>query len=138
MKYLLDTCIVSELIKKTPEPNVIKWIDSMNELDLYLSVISFGEIQKGISRLDDVVRKHKIQLWMEDLKDRFKDRIIDLDLSTMLMWGETSGEFSKRGINIPSIDSLLGASAKNNQLCLVTRNTDDFKYCGIELFNPWK
>jgi predicted nucleic acid-binding protein len=137
MKYLLDTCVISELVKKKPDPLVVNWINSQNENDLYLSVITFGEIQKGISKLDDTVRKHSIQFWLEDLSDRFYGRIIELDIQTMLQWGQNSGELSKQGINIPAIDSLLGASALCNKLCLVTRNTDDFRFFGMEILNPW-
>ncbi|RKY52411.1 MAG: VapC toxin family PIN domain ribonuclease [Candidatus Neomarinimicrobiota bacterium] len=137
MKYLLDTCVISELVKKKPDPLVVNWINSQNENDLYLSVITFGEIQKGISKLDDAVRKHSIQLWLEDLSDRFYGRIIELDIQILLEWGHLSGELSKEGKNIPVIDSLLGASALNNKLCFVTRNTDDFRFCGVEVFNPW-
>ncbi|MEA3391495.1 MAG: type II toxin-antitoxin system VapC family toxin, partial [Candidatus Marinimicrobia bacterium] len=126
------------LVKKNPDPNVVNWIDSKDEIDLYLSVITFGEIQKGISRLDDIPRKQSIQLWLEDLSDRFYGRIIELDIQILLEWGHLSGELSKEGKNIPVIDSLLGASALNNKLCLVTRNMDDFRFCGMELFNPWK
>jgi len=137
MKYLLDTCVISELVKKKPDPLVVSWINSQNESDLYLSVITFGEIQKGISKLDNAVRKHSIQLWLEDLSDRFYSRIIELDIQTMLQWGQNSGELSKQDINIPAIDSLLGASALCNKLCFVTRNKDDFRFCGVEIFNPW-
>ncbi|MFA6618544.1 MAG: type II toxin-antitoxin system VapC family toxin [Candidatus Neomarinimicrobiota bacterium] len=138
MKYLLDTCVISELVKKQPDYRVIEWIDAQDELELYLSVITFGEIQKSISKLDDPVRKQKIQFWLEDLKERFSGRIHDLDLDTLLTWGKNSGELSKEGKNVPSIDSLLGAMADQHKLCLVTQNVDDFKYCGVEIFNPWE
>jgi len=137
MKYLLDTCVISELIKKIPEQKVMVWIDSQDELDLYLSVITFGEIQKGISRLDDQVKKQKIQFWLEELKERFYGRILGLDLDTLLIWGKTTGKLSKNGLGVPSIDALLAATATQHKLCLVTRNTDDFKHCEMQLFNPW-
>ena len=137
MKYLLDTCVISELVKQHPDPKVIKWIDQQDELNLYLSVITLGEIQKGISRLEDSNKKQKIEFWLEDLKERFHSRILDLDLNTLITWGKTSGKLSKKGIKIPSIDSLLAATANYHKLCLITRNVDDFRYCEVEVFNPW-
>jgi predicted nucleic acid-binding protein len=138
MKYLLDTCVISELVRKQPNSKVVSWIDAQDELDLYISVITLGEIQKGVAKLDDSRKKQKIQLWLEELTERFHGRILDLDLNTLLKWGKLSGELSKQGINIPAIDSLIAASAKNNHLYLITRNTDDFKYCGVEMINPWE
>ncbi len=117
MKYLIDTCVVPELIKKSPDSGVIEWIDAQNEMDISLSVITFSEIQKDISKLDDKSGKSKIQLWLEDSEERFDNRIIELDISTMLDWGYILGNLSRKEINIPAIDSLLRASILNNHLC---------------------
>lgn len=138
MKYLLDTCLISELVKKNPNPKVIEWIDAQDENDLYLSVITFGEIQKGISKLDDSHRKQKIQIWLEELKERFRGRILDLDFDIMINWGETLGELSKNGLKVPVVDSLLAATADECKLSIVTRNVQDFRFYHVGVLNPWK
>ncbi len=139
MNYLLDTCIVSELIKNEPNIKLINWIDSVEEIKLYLSVITIGEIEKGISKLPTSRRKSIIIEWLhEDLLIRFNNRIVNLDLDILFQWGKMSASLELKGLKMPSIDSLIAATAKHNKFCLVTRNIKDFENCGIELLNPWK
>lgn len=92
MKYLLDTCVISELIKTEPEISVINWLNSINEEDVYLSVLTIGEIQKGIEKLPASKRKEKLQIWLDsDLQQRFNGRIIDINNEIALCQGEDSG-----------------------------------------------
>ena len=138
MKYLLDTCVVSELVKKTPNKNVLSWLASQDEDDLYLSVLTFGEIQKGIEKSPNKIRKQKLQSWLEeDLKQRFKDKIISIDLNVAIKWGEIQGIAEKTGKIMPSIDSLIAISALTYGLTVVTRNTTDMINSTVELLNPW-
>ncbi len=89
MKYLMDTCVISELIKKKPNKNVISWASSKSEENLYLSVLTIGEIQKGISKLAESKKKDELQPWITiDLRDRFSGRILDVDLEIAKKWGE--------------------------------------------------
>jgi predicted nucleic acid-binding protein len=139
MNYLLDTCIVSELIKNKPNKKVVSWIDSIDEMKLFLSVITIGEIEKGLSKLPNSKRKTLISEWLhEDLLIRFNNRIISLDIDTLFQWGKMSAALEQEGLKMPSIDSLIAATAKQNNFCLVTRNVNDFENCRIKLLNPWK
>lgn len=138
MKFLLDTCVISELIKKKPDSKVIIWISDCPEDSFYLSVLTIGEIQKGISKLSDKNRKKRIQNWLDkDLKNRFADRIIPITLEIALTWGEILAESESKGISIPSIDSMIGATAVAQNLYVVTRNEKDIKKTGARVINPW-
>ncbi len=139
MKYLLDTCVISELVKNEPDKKAIKWIDSIDEDKLYLSVITIGELEKGISKLKPSRRKDKITEWLhEDLLIRFHDRILNLDIRVLIEWGRLTAILESNGLKMPSIDSLIAATAKKYNLSLATRNERDFQNCDIQLINPWK
>ena len=138
MKYLLDTCVISELIKKSPNENVISWLKNQDEANLYLSVLTFGEIQKGIEKATDERRKNKLIIWLEeDLQQRFKGRIIPIDQNVAMKWGEIQGITEKLGKKMPSIDGLIAVSALVYHCTVVTRNTSDMENSTVELFNPW-
>jgi len=138
MIYLLDTCVISELIKVNSCSNVVNWIDSKDEEGLFLSVITIGEIEKGITKLEDSKRKTRIEKWlMEKLLMRFKDRIIPLDINILLKWGQMTADLEKKGKKMSSIDSLIAATALEKDLTLVTRNVRDFENSGVEIINPW-
>ena len=138
MKYLLDTCVISELIRPIPSPKVIGWIDSHDEQDLYLSVITLGEIQKGISKLAEGKKKMLLQSWLADeLMVRFNGRILEVTTEAALHWGGILGDSEKKGKMLPVVDALIAAIAITNGLTLVTRNTTDMKASGAHLFDPW-
>jgi predicted nucleic acid-binding protein len=138
VSYLLDTCVLSELRKPAPDPNVTAWIQQIDESRLYLSVIVLGEIQKGIAQLDDSKKKQSLQLWLEqDLPARFAGRILPVDSNVALEWGLLQGLAARSGNPVPVIDSLLGATAICHNLTLVTRNTADFERLPVKLVNPW-
>jgi toxin FitB len=139
MNYLLDTCIISELVSKCPEPRVIKWIDNILDTRLYLSVITIGEIRKGIEKLPDSKRKTLIRSWLEDqLLIRFDSRIIPIDTDLILTWGQLVGMLEATGKQMAAIDSLIAATAIHGRFTLVTRNVEDFKNAGVLILNPWK
>jgi toxin FitB len=138
-QYLLDTCIVSEYIRKQPEMKVIQWLDLQLEENLFISAITIGEIKKGIVKIESSQPKksQKLNEWLNRLSERFEARIIDLDRQILIQWGVLCGDFEKSGRKLPVIDSLIAATAINNQLTLVTRNVSDFDKIGVSLFNPW-
>lgn len=139
MKYLLDTCVVSELVKKKPNSNVLSWLRQQDETDLYLSVLTFGEVQKGIEKAPDERRKEKLTLWLEeDLRQRFEGRIVPVDMSVAMAWGEVQGAAEKSGKTIPTMDGLIAVSGLVHQCVVVTRNVTDMQHCSVELFNPWE
>jgi len=138
MKYLLDTCVISELIRRQPDKNVISWMQNQNENSLYLSVLTFGEIEKGIEKAPDVIRKKRLKLWLEeDLKKRFEGRIIPIDLNVSIKWGEIQGASELLGKPLPTIDGLITASAIVYNCIVVTRNISDMEQSSAELLNPW-
>jgi predicted nucleic acid-binding protein len=138
VKYLLDTCVISELVKKEPNAAVLKWLDERDEQTLYLSVLTPGELQKGVSRLPSGVRKDDLQGWIEhDLSERFGKRILELDLETSLAWGKLQGEAELKGEKLPVMDSLIAATAIVHGMVVVTRNVKDMERCQTRVFNPW-
>ncbi|MDH5433331.1 MAG: type II toxin-antitoxin system VapC family toxin [Gammaproteobacteria bacterium] len=139
MSYLLDTCVISELFKPKPNQNLTKWIESQEEYELYVSVLTFGEIEKGIEKVSDENRKEKIKLWVEeDLKNRFEGRIIPLDLDIAIQWGRIQGSAEQTGKPMPAIDGLIAASGLAYDLVVVTRNTKDMQQSGVQLLDPWE
>lgn len=139
MKYLLDTCVVSELTKKKPEKNIITWIKTKDETDFYLSVLTLGELQKGIIKLNDSKKKQSLIDWLEsDLSKRFEKRILFITDPVALKWGEIQGIAERQGNKMPVVDSLIAATGITYNLQVVTRNTDDMEASGVKLFNPWK
>ena len=139
MNYLLDTCVLSEFTRRQPEERVVRWLAQAEEDTLYLSVLSLGEIQHGIERLDDSPRKEVLRTWLVDeLIPRFDRRILPLDVPTMIGWGELVARLERQGRKMPAVDSLIAATALAHHLTLITRNTTDFLHCGVELFNPWE
>lgn len=138
MSYLIDTCCISELVKKRPNPNVVKWFSDQDELCLYISVITFGELRKGIEKLPTSKKKNELHRWVkEDLTHRFKNRILDIDLKVVNQWGEMLATAEKRGNPLPAMDSLIAATALVHELSVVTRNTKDMEGSGADVINPW-
>jgi toxin FitB len=138
VKFLLDTCVISELASKRPEPRVVTWIDGIDPDRIYLSVVTVGEIQKGIEKLKDPLRRERLESWLrDDLLVRFRDRLVELDLKAMLEWGTLTGRLESEGTPMPAVDSLIAASALLGGFVLVTRNEEDFIRSGVQILNPW-
>ncbi len=138
MSYLIDTCCISELFKEKPDPNVLKWFTEQDELSMYLSVITFGELNKGIEKLPDSKKKNELNRWVkDDLKRRFKNRILNINIKAANKWGEILATAEKNGRPLPAIDSLIAATARVHDLSVVTRNTQDMEGSGVDLINPW-
>ena len=139
MKALLDTCVISELISKQPNPNVVEYVDSLDLEDVYLSVITIGEIVKGTEKLSKSRRKTDLQAWLKDeLLVRFEGNIVALDTEALIEWGTLTARLESTGRTMPAIDSLIAATALAKRMILVTRNVSDFEETGVEIVNPWK
>lgn len=139
MNYLLDTCVLSEFTRRKPEAKVIQWIDNIDEEKLFLSVITVGEIQRGVERLPESQRKTELLTWMNNgLIERFGQRILPLEAATMLLWGSLTARLEASGRSLPVIDSLIAATALQHNLILATRNVSDFSPCGVQIINPWE
>jgi len=138
MNYLLDTCVISELIRENPDANVVSWISGTSETSLYMSVLTIGEIHKGIEKLPESKKKDRLHKWVNsDLCIRFKNRILDLDLDVSTKWGQIQGKAEQVGKPMPLIDGLIAATALSHDLIVVTRNTKDMEQSGVTLINPW-
>lgn len=139
MKALLDTCVISELIVKQPNPKVVEFIDSLDPEDVYLSVITIGEIVKGIKKLPKSRRKTDLHTWLnDDLLIRFEGNILALDTDILIEWGALTARLETTGKTMPAIDSLIAATARAKKMTLVTRNVSDFEGADVEIANPWK
>ena len=139
MNYLLDTNVVSELISKQPNKKVVEWLDRLDPNTIYLSVITIGEIRKGIEKLPSSKRRETVKEWLEtDLLLRFQGRILEITTEVMLIWGRLTARLENEGRPIAAIDSLIAAIALQGNYRLVTRNEHDFQHTLVTMINPWK
>jgi len=138
MNFLLDTCTISEPKQKLPNEKVLEWLDAQDESKLFLSVLTVGEIKKGIARLESGRKKAELEKWLEKLRMRFSRRILPLSEKTFLVWGKMYGEFERKGIMRPAWDSLLEATALEHDMIFVTRNVKNFQNSQITILNPWE
>jgi predicted nucleic acid-binding protein len=137
--YLLDTNVVSELTRLQPEAKVVSWFQATNEELLYLSVLTIGEIRKGIDSLPRSNRRSLLESWLaNDLVLRFAGRILEVNLDIAERWGLISAQGKIAGAPLAVIDGLMAATTLHHNLTLVTRNTRDFRVAGINTLNPWQ
>ena len=135
MSYLVDTNVISELVRPKPAKAVLAWFENIPSEALHISVLTLGEIRKGVEQMPDGARREKLRLWLEHkLVDWFGTRILLVDIPVADRWGRLVAQM---GRPVPSIDSLLAATALHYELRLVTRNQKDFGYPGLEVVNPW-
>ena len=135
MSYLVDTNVISELVRPKPAKSVLAWFENIPSEALHISVLTLGEIRRGVEQIPDGARREKLRLWLEhELLDWFGTRILLVDIPVADRWGRLVAQM---GRPVPSIDSLLAATALHYELRLVTRNQKDFDYPGLEVVNPW-
>jgi predicted nucleic acid-binding protein len=135
VSYLLDTNVLSELCRKVPDAGVVEWFAHRPASTLYLSVLTLGELRKGIAGIADVVRRMTLSDWLEtELPVFFAGRILAVDAQVADRWGRL---VATAGRPLPAIESLLGATAAQHGLSMVTRNSRDFAGLGLEVVNPW-
>ena len=135
MSYLIDTNVLSELRRKKPDAQVVNWMQARPRQSLFLSILTLGEIRKGIERVEDALKKQLLNDWLEvELPNYFLGRLLDINAQVADRWGRL---LANAGRPIPAIDGLLAATALQNDLILVTRNLKDFDGLGVRLLNPW-
>ena len=135
MSYLLDTNVISELVRPKPAKAVLAWFENIPSEALHISVLTLGEIRKGVEHMPDGARREKLRLWLEhELVDWFGPRVLPVDIPVADRLGRLLAQV---GRPVPSIGSLLAATALHHELRLVTRNQKDFSYPGLEVVNPW-
>jgi tRNA(fMet)-specific endonuclease VapC len=139
VKYLLDTCVISELVAHRPNPAVLDWLNAADDEHLYLSVLTIGEIRRGIARLPASARRQQLDAWFrDDMLLHFDGRVLELSTEVMIRWGELVARLENEGRKLPAIDSLIAALALYHGCHLVTRNEKDFAGTGVEVVNPWR
>jgi hypothetical protein len=135
--FLLDTNVISELVRPRPELKVKAWVTATDESLLYLSVLTLGEIRKRIVSLRDAARRATLEAWLDsDLALRFAGRVLPIDQAVADRWGRLGAKAGPKAL-IPVIDGLLAATALHYDLTLVTRNTKNIVVTGVPTFNPW-
>ena len=137
MAFLLDTCLLSEFFKKQPDSRVSDWFAEQLPDTLFLSVLTIGELRKGLLRLPQSRKKTEIAKWINDVKVFYGRRILNFGLTTTEIWARIRAQSESVGKPLSMIDSLIAASAVEHQLTVATRNVRDFERCGVETFNPW-
>lgn len=139
MRYLLDTMVLSEARRRNPDRSVVAWLAATPEADLAISVLTLGEIERGVALLADAVQRRHLRVWLEDgLRARFGARVLGVDAEVAAIWGRTVGEAARRGRTVPTIDGLLVATARRHGLTLVSRNVTDVEGLGVPVRNPWE
>ena len=137
--FLLDTNTVSELVSVKPNQRVAEWLEASDENQLYLSVMTLGEIRQGVAALPQSKKRTLLETWLEvDLQSRFAGRILPVDREVADRWGWLMAESQGKGMTLPVVDCLLAATALQHNLIVVTRNVSDFGLTGLSVVNPWE
>jgi predicted nucleic acid-binding protein len=137
MRVLLDTCVLSELYRPAPLESVRAAVNGLPDEYLFLSVITLGEIGKGIALLPDSRRRQDLSAWFANLQHAYTDRILSVDPETAAIWGEITAVAQRRGVALAAADGLIAGTALRHGLHLMTRNVKDFQNTGVLLLNPW-
>lgn len=138
MSYLLDTVAVSEWVKPRPDPGLVRWLDEVDEDRTYLSVLTPGELRKGVERLAPGAKQERLRRWLGvDLADRFAGRVLPVDDVVADAWGVLLARSEQAGSVVPAVDGLIAATAQVHGLAVVTRNAGHFSAAGVEVVCPW-
>lgn len=137
MKFLLDTCALSELVKPSPNGDVLAWINAQTDSNLFISSLTLGELLKGIEKLQDSKRKLSLTTWVNQIREEMADRILPFDHTTAGYWANLCANAEKQGKPLSVFDSLIASTAIQHGLIVVTRNTKDFEATPVILLNPW-
>lgn len=137
MKVLLDTCAVAELRKAKPDKAVVAAVKAIPDEKLFLSVVSVGEIAKGIALLPTGKKHGELAAWLEALEHEFSDRVLPMDVEIARAWGEMTAIAQKKGLVVAMADGLIASTALRHKLSVMTRNEKDFQPTGVRVINPW-
>jgi predicted nucleic acid-binding protein len=138
MNYLLDTNAVSEWVKPRPDPGIALWLHEVDEDRTYLSVITLGELRKGVDRLGDGWRRDRLDRWLtSELPNRFGERMLPVDAAVADQWGRLLANAENGGTAVGGIDALIAATATVHGLQVVTRNVGHFRHTGVDVISPW-
>ena len=138
MNFLLDTCVISEMVKAEPSQKVLDWISAKQASQLYISSITWAELHRGVAKLPASKRRNELTEWLGDLDEQFGERKLPFCAKTAEHWGLMISAIECQGKSMPVIDSLICATAQYNDMTLVTRNTKDFVNAQVLLIDPWQ
>jgi predicted nucleic acid-binding protein len=138
VRTLIDTCVLSELRQPHPSPRVTAHFAALANDDIFLSVVTIGELRKGIDQLRAGSKKSGLETWLQQLVSATSGRLLPIDLETASLSGELAAKAAKAGRPVPAIDCLIAATAIQHGLHLMTRNVADFEPTGVLLVNPWR
>jgi toxin FitB len=137
--FLLDTNCILEVVRTRPEPRVLQWMEAADERLLFLSVLTLGEIRKGIAGLPQSRRRTHLESWLGlELRSRFAGKILAVDGAIADRWGLLAADAKRKGSSLSAIDGLLAATALEHNLTLVSRNVTDFANTALSILNPWE
>jgi len=138
VNLLLDTNVLSEVQRPTPNLKVLGWLDAVDEDRVFISVASIAELRRGIALMEDGRRRAALVAWLtNDLPERFAERILPIDYAVAERWGDLMAQSRRSGVTLSVMDGFFAATALAKALTLVTRNVKDFMSIGVPLFNPW-
>jgi predicted nucleic acid-binding protein len=138
MRLLLDTNVLSEVTKPSPDEGVLRWIHGLDEDRTFISIVSITEIRRGVALMDSGRKRDALGEWLaHDLPQRFENRIVPVEGAVALAWGDLMALAKRSGRGLASMDGLIAATAVAHQLTLATRNTKDFEGFGVDIINPW-
>lgn len=136
--FLLDTNCLSEVVRVHPDPHVMAWFEAVDEGLLYVSVLTLGEIRKGLATLAQSKRRSRLETWLEvELRARFSGRTLAVDAGIADRWGLLAAEAKSRGRALSVVDGLLAATALHHNLTVASRNVGDFAITGVSVVDPW-
>lgn len=139
MTYLIDTCVLSESVKKLPNSMISSWINQQQPEQLFVSSITIAELRKGIYKIQYLQpeRYKKLQYWLNNIELKFYSRLLPIDNNVLTYWAKISASAELQGKKLAIMDGLIAATALEFNLILITRNTSDFEYTGVKMINPW-
>jgi toxin FitB len=138
LNYLLDTCLLSELIKSSPNQQVLIWIKAQTSQHLFVSALTLAELHRGVAKLSSSKRKNALSLWLAQLEIQFEDRLLPFTQETSAIWGKMCAQMESKGHPMSLMDSMIAATAQEHGLNVVTRNEKDFIHAPVMVINPWK
>jgi predicted nucleic acid-binding protein len=137
VRYLLDTCVLSELVKTNRDNNVVDWFEKRKPHELCISAMTWGELNRGVDRMTASKRRSELTQWLDQLVIGFEDRVLAFDQTVARAWSQMTVQAEANGKPMAAFDSIIAATARAYDCKLVTRNVRDFAQAGVEIVNPW-